>query len=130
MKKMSIHTQIACGNLKLEFAIGDLEIAASREGLQYSDYTIKNINTKIKKAASEMAAKLKQNLMLVNRFGRRGVSTRSVRRLRHLARHGNSQRKSHTKVMTLTFVLSCMTLAWAMEVRWIVLSIWLRYISM
>ena len=52
------YSNFACGNLKLEFAIGDLEIAASREGLQYSDYTIKNINTKIKKAAKEMAAKL------------------------------------------------------------------------
>ena len=52
------YSNFACGNLKLEFAIGDLEIAASREGLQYSDYTIKSINTKIKKAANEMSAKL------------------------------------------------------------------------
>jgi len=51
-------SDFSCGNLTLEFPIGDLEISASREGLQYSDYTIKKLTNKIKLVAKEMAEKL------------------------------------------------------------------------
>jgi len=51
-------SDFTCGNLTLECPIGELEISASREGLQYSDYTIKNLTNKITLAAKEMAKKL------------------------------------------------------------------------
>ena len=51
-------SDFTCGNLTLEFPIGELEISASREGLQYSDYTIENLTNKITLAAKEMAKKL------------------------------------------------------------------------
>ena len=51
-------SDFACGNLMLEFPIGELEISASREGLQYSDFTIENLTNKITLAAKEMAKKL------------------------------------------------------------------------
>ena len=51
-------SDFTCGNLTLEFPIGDLEISASREGLQYSDYTIKKLTNKIELAAKGMAKKL------------------------------------------------------------------------
>jgi hypothetical protein len=41
-------------NLVLDFEIGDLEIAASREKLQYTDYTKKNIKKKLKVALKEI----------------------------------------------------------------------------
>ena len=36
-------SDFTCGNLVLECQIGELEISASREGLQYTDYTIQNL---------------------------------------------------------------------------------------
>ena len=45
-------------NLVLNFEIGDLEIAASREKLQYTDYTKKNIKKKLKVALKEIMASI------------------------------------------------------------------------
>ena len=45
-------------NLVLNFEIGDLEIAASREKLQYTDYTKKNIKKKLKVALTEIMASI------------------------------------------------------------------------
>jgi hypothetical protein len=45
-------------NIRIEFEIGELEIAANREGLQYTDYTKKNIISKLKKVRDEMGDKI------------------------------------------------------------------------
>tara|TARA_Y100000593_G_scaffold93309_1_gene187739 strand:- start:3430 stop:5580 length:2151 start_codon:yes stop_codon:yes gene_type:complete len=47
-------SDFACGNLVLELEIGDVEIAASREGLQYTEHTNKNLIKKIKKASEQI----------------------------------------------------------------------------
>jgi hypothetical protein len=48
----------ACANLQLECPIGELEISASREGLQYTDFSIKNITKKLEEAAEEIASQI------------------------------------------------------------------------
>ena len=44
--------------VRLEFEIGDLEIAANREGLQYTDYTKANLIKKLEKACEEMGDRI------------------------------------------------------------------------
>ena len=46
--------ELLCGNLVMKFDIGDLEISASREKLQYTDYTRKNIKKKLKTVSDEL----------------------------------------------------------------------------
>ena len=45
---------LLCGNLTLNVEIGDVEISASRENLQYTDYTRKQIIKKLKKVRDEI----------------------------------------------------------------------------
>jgi len=45
---------LLCGNLTLNVDIGDVEISASRENLQYTDYTRKQIIKKLKKVRDEI----------------------------------------------------------------------------
>ena len=45
-------------NIRVEFEIGELEIAANREGLQYTDFTKKNIIDKLEKVRNEMGDKM------------------------------------------------------------------------
>lgn len=45
-------------NLVMEFNIGDLEISASREKLQYTDFTRKNVTKKLRQIADEIADKV------------------------------------------------------------------------
>ncbi len=47
-------SSLLCDNLILNVDIGDLEISASRENLQYTDYTREQIITKLKKVRSEI----------------------------------------------------------------------------
>jgi len=51
------------GNLKLEFDIGDLEISASREKLQYTDYTRQNIVKKLRKVRDEIVETVKKEFV-------------------------------------------------------------------
>jgi len=53
----SITNALACG-LEVDFAIGDLEISASREKLQYTDRTKKAIKDKLTRIVAEVAAEL------------------------------------------------------------------------
>jgi len=46
---------LLCENLILRFDIGDLEISASRESLQYTDFTRKQIIERLEKVQSELA---------------------------------------------------------------------------
>jgi len=46
--------ELLCGNLVMKFDIGDLEISASREKLQYTEYTRKNIKKKLKTVSDEL----------------------------------------------------------------------------
>ena len=48
--------QMLCDNLVLHMDIGDVEISASREKLQYTDYTKKNIKDKLKIVADELVS--------------------------------------------------------------------------
>lgn len=48
------------GNLVLDMNIGDVEISASRENLQYTDYTRKNITNTLKKVKKELSSKITQ----------------------------------------------------------------------
>lgn len=50
-----------CENLVLEFQIGELEISASREGLQYTDYTIKNLSQKIETVSKEVVKEVEKS---------------------------------------------------------------------
>jgi len=52
--------KLANRNLILRFDIGDLEISASREKLQYTDYTRKNIVAKLEKVEQELADKVSE----------------------------------------------------------------------
>lgn len=45
-------------NIQVDFEIGDLEIAASREGLQYTDHTQKSIKDRLRAILSEVVDKL------------------------------------------------------------------------
>jgi hypothetical protein len=58
-----ISTLIRCG-IELDFAIGDLEIDPSREGLQYKDETRKKIVAKTKKAIRELAELFKKQISM------------------------------------------------------------------
>ncbi len=51
-------SDLVCSNLIMEFKIGDLEISASREKLQYTDFTRKNIVKKLRQVADEVADKV------------------------------------------------------------------------
>ena len=53
--------RIAKDNLRLEIPIGELEISASREQLQYTDHTIKSIITKLKSVRKEIINKIKKD---------------------------------------------------------------------
>ena len=46
--------ELLCGNLVMKFDIGDLEISASREKLQYTEYTRKKIKEKLKTVSDEL----------------------------------------------------------------------------
>ena len=52
--------KLANRNLILRFDIGDLEISASREKLQYTDYTRKSINDRLEKVEQELADKISE----------------------------------------------------------------------
>jgi len=54
-------SNFACANLRLELQIGDVEISASREALQYTDYTIKSIQKKLKQASKEIVALIEKS---------------------------------------------------------------------
>lgn len=49
-------------SLEIDFNIGDLDIAASREGLQYTDRTIKNIKAKLVQVLGEIKSKFETEL--------------------------------------------------------------------
>ena len=49
-------SQMICDNLVIHMDIGDVEISASREKLQYTDYTRKNIKNKLKTVADELVS--------------------------------------------------------------------------
>jgi hypothetical protein len=51
-------------NLVLEFEIGDLEIAASREGLQYTEYTRKAIADRLEKVSKELAKEVSKEFSI------------------------------------------------------------------
>lgn len=51
-------TNLLTKNLVLDFEIGDLEIAASREGLQYTDFTRKALINKLKKVSKELTSQI------------------------------------------------------------------------
>ena len=51
-------SELVNSELRIEFPIGDLEIAANREGLQYTDYTKKNLINKLEKVRDEMGDKI------------------------------------------------------------------------
>ena len=59
-RKLKLHgenevlTDLINENLVLEMEIGDVEISASRENLQYTEYTIKNIVERLHKVKDEM----------------------------------------------------------------------------
>jgi hypothetical protein len=48
--------QMICASLVIRMDIGDVEISASREKLQYTDYTKKNIKDKLKTIADELVS--------------------------------------------------------------------------
>jgi hypothetical protein len=50
------YSGILIGNLVLEFDIGEIEITASREGLEYTEITISAIKAKLKKVHKELLA--------------------------------------------------------------------------
>ena len=52
--------QFISDSLVLDMAIGDVEIAASRENLQYTDYTRKNIISKLRLVKEEMTATIEK----------------------------------------------------------------------
>jgi hypothetical protein len=54
---------LACANLLLEIPLGDVEISASREGLQYTDYTIKNLTKKLKEVSKEIAKEVEKSFV-------------------------------------------------------------------
>ncbi len=53
---------IADGKFYIDFKIGDLDIAASREGLGYDEQTIKNIKDALTKVYSEFITKLEETI--------------------------------------------------------------------
>jgi hypothetical protein len=55
-------TKLLSANLVIEFEIGELDISASREKLQYTDRAIKAIIAKTDKILSEMNAKVEEKL--------------------------------------------------------------------
>ena len=52
---------LACANLLLEMPLGEVEISASREGLQYTDFTIQNITNELKRTAKEIAKEVEKS---------------------------------------------------------------------
>lgn len=52
---------LACANLLLEMPLGEVEISASREGLQYTDFTIKNITKKLKEVSVKIAKEVEKS---------------------------------------------------------------------
>tara|TARA_R110000737_G_scaffold242865_3_gene254025 strand:- start:786 stop:3008 length:2223 start_codon:yes stop_codon:yes gene_type:complete len=48
-------------NIHVDFEIGELEIAASREGLQYTDHTQKNIKDRLRVILAEVIANMTKN---------------------------------------------------------------------
>ena len=53
--------QIANDHLVLEFEIGDLNVTASREALEFTKHTIKNILKKLRKVNSELKGKVEES---------------------------------------------------------------------
>ena len=54
---------LANANLLLEIPLGDVEISASREGLQYTDYTIKNLTKKLKEVSIKIAKEVEKSFV-------------------------------------------------------------------
>ncbi len=58
----AILRSMASSGLEIQFDIGELEISASREALQYTDYTQKQIIKKLQKVREEMVEQVTKNL--------------------------------------------------------------------
>ena len=58
----AILRSMASSGLEIQFGIGELEISASREALQYTDYTQKQIIKKLQEVREEMVKQVTENL--------------------------------------------------------------------